>query len=221
MPPLAAKPFIQRLMPRHVAFSVSLTAGIGVLVVTLFVLPSFAFSLAAIAMFSVFLVLTLLRIPNLTGHYLRSHAGDEDTPVFGIFLVTLIVIAASVASIFLALHGGDAPDVWGVAASVSSVVLGWFTIHTMAALHYAYEYYRGDANGEGERHMQVPGDDEPDISTFFYFSYVLATAFAVSDIKVTSNRMRRLVMRHSVFSYFFNTTLFAATVNIVIALGKI
>ncbi|MBJ6986032.1 MULTISPECIES: DUF1345 domain-containing protein [unclassified Devosia] len=221
MPQRAAKPFIERIMPRHMAFSVSLLVGIGVLVVTLFLMPSFAFSLAAIAMFSVFLLLTLLRIPHLTGHYLRTHASAEDTPVAGIFLVTLIVVVASVVSIFLALHGGDEPDIWGVAASVSSVVLGWFTIHTMAALHYAYEYYRPNDDGEGERHMQVPGDDEPDISTFLYFSYVLATAFAVSDIKVTSNGMRRMVMRHSVFSYFFNTTLFAATVNIVIALGKI
>jgi uncharacterized membrane protein len=214
-------PFLEKIMPRHAAFNISLAVGICVLLVTLWRFPAFALSLSAIALFACFLFLTALRLPYLTGHFLRRHAGDEDAPAFAILLVTVIVVAAAVASIFLALNGRDDPDIFGVIASVLSVVLGWFTVHTMAALHYAYEYYACSREGEHDAPMSIPGDEEPDAGTFLYFSYVLASAFAVSDIKVTTNRMRRIVLIHSTFSYFFNTTLIAATVNIVIALGNI
>ena len=82
----------------------------------------------------VFLLLTALKVPHLTADYLREHAREEDTPVGGIFLVVLIVVVASIVSLFLALSGGQEPDPWQVLASVASVLLGWFTVQAMSKL---------------------------------------------------------------------------------------
>ena len=107
-----------------------------------------------------------------------------------------------------------------------SVVLGWFTIHTMAALHYAFEYYESSATspGKGKSGTKVggllfPDGDTPDGVAFLYFSYAIGTSTAVSDVEVTSNNMRKLVMLHSVFSFFFNTLIVAAMVNVTVAVG--
>ena len=40
------------------------------------------------------------------------------------------------------------PDPLQLALSLATVALGWFTIHTMTALHYAHLYWRPDGNRE-------------------------------------------------------------------------
>ena len=104
-----------------------------------------------------------------------------------------------------------------------SVFLGWFTVHTMAALHYAFEYYQSDEAGGDDPHkvggLRFPDGDTPDGVAFLYFSYAIGTSTAVSDVDVISNDMRKLVMLHSVFSFFFNTLIVAAMVNVTVAVG--
>ena len=110
--------------------------------------------------------------------------------------------------------------------SVASVVLGWFAIHTMWAMHYAFEYYDEPEASSGKRKRQVvgglefPGGEDPDGTAFLYFSYVIGMTAQTSDTTVTSNAMRRLVTLHGVFSFFFNTILVAAAVNIVVSLAR-
>ena len=53
----------------------------------------------------------------------------------------------------MALNGEQGPLLAEVLLSVASVLLGWFTIHTMAAMHYAYEYYEF-ALGQSRRPSQ-------------------------------------------------------------------
>jgi uncharacterized membrane protein len=114
-----------------------------------------------------------------------------------------------------------------VILSVASVLLGWFVVHTMAAMHYAYEYYESPSANPGGKSgkliggLEFPEGDNPDGVAFLYFAYVIGTAFAVSDIRVTSNKMRKLVVLHSTFSYFFNTLIVAATVNVAVAVGGV
>ena len=93
----------------------------------------------------------------------------------------------------------------------------------MAALHYAYEYYEAPDEAGGDSTvaggLNFAGDEEPNGAAFLYFSYVLGAAVATSDVKVTSNSMRRRVIAHSTFAFFFNTVILAATVNVALTLG--
>jgi uncharacterized membrane protein len=210
-------------LPRHGAFYIGAGIGTLALVVCLFVSPKYAVAVGANALFACYLGLTAWEFPALTPAFLRRRAADADTPVGAIFAVVVIAVAVSAAFLFLAVNEGSSPDPLEVVASAVSVVLGWFTIHTMAALHYAYEYYevpeasgrKGDAVGG----LEFPDDAEPDGAAFLYFSYVIGMTAQVSDVAVTANPMRKLVTMHGVLSFFFNTVILAATVNVAVTLA--
>lgn len=213
---------LDRIMPRHAPFYIGLVLGAVTLAVTLVLVPKFAISLASNALFLGFLTLTFLKLPHLTADYLREHAREEDTPVGGIFLIVVVVVVASIVSLFMALSSGSSPDPWEVAASVISVLLGWFTVQAMAALHYAYEYYEEPETGKKdavEGGLGFQGDEDPDGYDFMYFSYTVGTSVATSDTKITSGAMRRLVLIHIIFSHLFNTIILASAVNVLMSLG--
>lgn len=209
-------------MPRHAAFIVGVIVGAVVFIASLWLAPAFSVSLGANGLFVGFLLVSFLKLPHLTADYLRKNAREEDTPVMGIFLIVLIVVVASVVSLFLALGSGQTPDPWEVTISVVSVLLGWFTVQTMGALHYAYEYYQVEDAAEGaeiEGGLDFQGDEDPDGYDFMYFSYTVGTSVATSDTKVESHKMRRMVVVHLVFSHLFNTIILAAAVNVLLSLG--
>lgn len=213
---------IDRLMPRHAPFYFSLVLAGVAFAVAVWLVPEYAVSIGANGLFIGFLLVTFIKLPHLTADYLRTHAQEEDTPAGGIFLVVLVVVVASVVSLFLALSGGQDPDPWAVAISVVSVLLGWFTVQAMGALHYAYEYYQSDEAADGadvEGGLDFQGDVDPDGYDFMYFSYTIGTSVATSDTKVESHKMRRLVGVHVVFSHLFNTILLASAVNVLMSLG--
>lgn len=213
----------QSKLPHHGAFLIGLGVGALALVVCLFVLPIYAVPIGANAMFASYLGLTAWEFHLLTPEFLKAKAADADTPILAIFGVTVVVVVVAVLFLFLALNDEGQPNPVEVAASAVSVVLGWFTIHTMAALHYAYEYFEvpeasGKA-GEVVGGLEFPDKGPPDGAAFLYFSYVVAMTAQVSDVAVTSNHMRRLVTVHGVFSFFFNTVILAATVNVAVTLA--
>lgn len=209
-------------MPRHAPFYFGLAVGVIAFAAALFVVPKFAVSIGANALFVVYMTLSAIKLPRLSADYLNTHAKDEDTPAGGIFVVVVIVVLASVVSLFLALNG-EKPDAAEVALSLSSVLLGWFTVQAVGAFHYAYEYYQApEASGDKRKvvgGLDFQGDEEPDGTAFMYFSYTIGTSVATSDTKVTSNAMRRRVAVHLVFSHLYNTIILAAAVNVMLALG--
>ncbi|MFK4809939.1 DUF1345 domain-containing protein [Devosia sp. ZW T5_3] len=210
-----------RHLPRHGTFFIALVVGSVVLLLSLWLAPVFAVVFGAIALFMTYLVLVALMLPLLNSEFLRSRADEADTPTGLIFAVVIGVVAVCSATLFMALNGSEGPRVVEVSLSIVSVLLSWLVVHTMASLHYAYEFYEravegGDAVAGG---LDFPEGDGPDGLAFLYFGYVIGTAFAVSDIRVTSAKMRKFVLVHSVFSYFFNTLIVAATVNVAVAVG--
>jgi uncharacterized membrane protein len=211
-------------LPRHGAFLVAGVLGTIGLVVSLYIAPGLAVAVGANALFAGYLAVIALEFRHLTPAFLKRRAADADTPVVAIFGVTAMVVIVAVLFLFLALNGGQRPDPVAVAASAVSVLLGWFTVHTMAALHYAYEYYdvpeAGADKGGVVGGLDFPGGDrEPDGASFLYFAYVVGMTAQVSDVTVTSNAMRRLVTLHGIFSFFFNTVILAATVNVAVTLA--
>lgn len=214
----------QPFLPRHGAFYVGLAAGIVAFLVGLWLYPPYAFAIGVNALFVVYLVLISFKFRYLTPEMLRKHADASDTPTWVILGVVVAVVGVSAFELFAALNGDGRPAIEEIAAGMVSVVFGWFTIHTMAALHYAFEYYESGVAEPGKRASHVgglrfPDDDKPDGLGFLYFSYAIGTSTAVSDVSVTSNKMRKLVMLHSVFSFFFNTLIVAAMVNVTVAVG--
>jgi uncharacterized membrane protein len=215
------------MLGRHKNFVIGIVLGLVVGAVLLATAPGYAVASAANAFFLTYTVLTALGARKLTSDFLRKHAAEEDEPAPFILVAMLLAVGASIVSLFLVLMQQDDRTAVQLGLGVASVVLGWFAVHTMWAMHYAYEYYQADGGGKGGRKagkvaegLDFHSPQEPSGIAFIYFSYVIGMTAQTADVDVVSNAMRRLVLVHSVFSFFFNTVIVAAAVNIAVTLAK-
>jgi uncharacterized membrane protein len=154
----------------------------------------------------------------------RDWADDEDEGLVLIVLITLGAIFFSLASIFSLLNAGGRPERLPLFLSLLSAPLGWLVLHTSASLQYAHFYYvkpvsESGANGDSGG-LLFPGTQQPGPWDFLYFSFVVGMTAQVSDVQVTSTRMRRLTLGHGVVSFIFNTVLIAMAVNVIVALAQ-
>lgn len=140
-----------------------------------------------------------------------------------IFWITLAAAAFSFGAVLAEFSGSkDLPNpIRGlhVALVAATLLLSWLVTHTLFALRYAHEYYEwGPDPGTVQGGLAFPGDQPPDYWDFFYFSVVLGMTFQVSDVEITSRKLRRLATAHGVLSFAFNTVIVALTVNIASSL---
>lgn len=107
-----------------------------------------------------------------------------------------------------------------VALVAATLLLSWLMTHVVFALRYAHEYYATDgAPGPGiDGGLEFPGQEPPDYWDFCYFSVVLGMTFQVSDVQITSRKLRRLALAHGLIGFLFNTVIVALTVNIAASL---
>jgi uncharacterized membrane protein len=205
---------------RHLPFYCGLAGGATAFLSILTVPVLLATVLAANAFFAIYLGLTLSGLRGLTAGYLKANASASDEPVWIIFLVTLAAVVAAIAALFVVVNRTSQDNALSLALALSAVPLGWFTIHVMAALHYAHEYWQPDNDaGQRRRGLAFPGTADPSGMDFVYFSFVTGMTAQTSDVSVTTTRMRRINVVHGIASFFFNTVLVAAAVNIAVSLG--
>jgi uncharacterized membrane protein len=208
---------------RHWNFYFAGAAGVIATIITLAVSPQLFPAVAVSAFSLVYLVLTARDMPRLTPDYLRDHAADEDAPPLVVFLLTLGIVIYAMVSLFMAVNA-DTPDVLLLTLGGASVLLSWLMIHTMWGMHYAWEYYAAvekPTKGRRERGgLKFAGEDDPDGMDFIYYAMVIAMTDQTSDTDVTTRAMRRITIGHSLFSYFFNTVIVAASINIVVSLTQ-
>jgi uncharacterized membrane protein len=90
-------------------------------------------------------------------------------------------------------------------------------------LHYAHVYWSDEAGETTEKKpaggFEFPGTKHPQGWDFLYFSTVIGMTAQTSDTSVTTAHMRRIVLAHSIVSFFFNTVIVAAAVNLAVSLG--
>jgi len=215
-------------MRRHTPFYIAAALGILALVAALVLVPKLGVAIGADVFFATYLALNLYRLPSLTAKYLSEHAQSADEPALVILLVTFGAVAVAMISVFLLLSAHGKPETTRFILTLISVPLGWMTIHMMAAFHYAHLYWRPNdttkKSGKPEKKqrggLSFPGDDEPDIYDFLYFSYVIGMTAQTSDVEIEDWEIRRLNLVHSIISFFFNTVLVAAAVNVAVSLGQ-
>ena len=179
--------------------------------------PQLAPMAAGDAFFAAYLLLMSVFVAGASVDDLRRRADYEDEGAPIIFLLTGIAIAFCLVSIFTLLNGK--PGRVHLLVSLASVPLGWLTLHTMLALHYARLHYAPKSPGkkrEDRGGLAFPGTEQPDAWDFLYFSYVIGMTAQVSDVQVEDGGTRRLVLAHSVASFFINTVLVALAVNVAI-----
>ncbi|MDE2445826.1 MAG: DUF1345 domain-containing protein [Alphaproteobacteria bacterium] len=105
-----------------------------------------------------------------------------------------------------------------------TILTAWAFIHVMFALHYAHEYFeewRTNKSAEPQLRggLDFIGDTGyPNYIDFAYFAFTIGVANATADINITSQKMRRIALVHSILSFFFNMALLGLTINIAASL---
>lgn len=157
---------------------------------------------------------------------MRRHTQSQDQ---GRLVILSLITAAACASILAIAFilketkGKDASIViLHLMLAVLTIIGSWLLVHTIFALHYAYEYYQ-DHKTQINSHaggLDFPEDIVPDYWDFLYFSFVIGMTSQVSDIQITSQSLRRLALFHSILSFFFNTAIVAMSINIIAGLSQ-
>ncbi|MDG4874323.1 DUF1345 domain-containing protein [Mesorhizobium sp. WSM4935] len=214
-------------MHRHMQFALAAAIGIVALLLALLLRWPLPYSIGANVFFASYIALVLARMPSLTGRYLSKNARATDLPVLAIFAVTLFVVGAAIVSLFLLINRKDAAHPMQLVFAMLSIPLGWFTIHAMASLHYAHVYWQDGDEIDTKTQKKVPiggldfpGGKRPEGWDFLYFATVVGMTAQTADTAITTSHMRMVVLVHSILTFFFNTVIVAAAVNLAVSLGS-
>ncbi|WP_316805863.1 DUF1345 domain-containing protein [Pedobacter agri] len=148
--------------------------------------------------------------------HLKARMQDETRGE--IFAIVVVSTFAGLLAVVLLLINKDIEPV-DLIVAISGMFLSWFLVHTTFGMRYAHLYY-GDSETNKGSGLDFPGDDEPDFIDFAYFSFVLGMTFQVSDVEISSRKIRRLSLLHSLIAFIFNTVIVALTINALAGLSK-
>ena len=173
------------------------------------------------------LVLAWVSILFSSPQEIRRVTSLQDSSRTIIFFLLLLAAVASIFSVVVLLRqpaylsfappSGE-PLSLRVLLSFTAVVCSWSLVHTTFTLRYAHIFYTTPDSGQGVAHeggLAFPGTDEPDFLDFAYFAFVIGMTSQVSDVQITSRRMRRQALLHGIISFGFNTMVLALGVNVI------
>ncbi|MEO8715792.1 MAG: DUF1345 domain-containing protein [Acetobacteraceae bacterium] len=143
----------------------------------------------------------------------------------GEWTIFSLTIAAAVFSLvatlgeFRAIKDVHSPDrSLHIVLVVVTLLASWLMVHTTFAFRYAHEFYTRSDGDSFDAGLKFPKEPDPDYLDFTYFALVLGMTFQVSDVEITSRKFRRLATVHGLLSFFFNTIIFALSVNLAAGL---
>ncbi|MGI4809571.1 MAG: DUF1345 domain-containing protein [Janthinobacterium lividum] len=166
------------------------------------------------------LLIGLLLVRPAEDDVMARHAEAQQEGEWTVFAITLAGVVVSFAALTTVLSiakdmkpGGERDFYLGAVAA--TLLLSWLVTHLVFALRYAHEYYERDEQAPKiDGGLDFPGGLAPDYWDFVYFALVLGMTFQVSDVQITSRKLRRLATLHGLIGFLFNTVIVALTVNI-------
>ena len=214
---------IPRHLRHHIRFYSSALIGLILWFAMGHLVPAMRLVAAGDGFFAAYLGFVTLLACKANPDFLRRRASSDDEGIVVIVVITLVAIVLSFYSIFSLISGGASPDALHLILAIVGVPLGWFTLHTVMAFHYAHLFY-GQAKADGGKRVDVgglafPGGGSPTVIDFLYYSFVVAMTAQVSDVQVETATMRRITLIHGIASFFFNTVILALAVNVAAGLS--
>ncbi len=119
-----------------------------------------------------------------------------------------LVAAAYVLPRAAELAPGQRPLLSGLA--FAAILSAWFATHTAYTFHYAAQQHRS-----GDTGLRFPGDEQPTLLDFAYFSFGVGKTLGTTDVTVRTRAMRRAVVLHGLFSFVFNSAVLAVALTYI------
>jgi uncharacterized membrane protein len=169
---------------------------------------------------AVFLLWVWLTIWPMNGETTKRYASREDPSralADGAVTTAAVACLGAVGFILvLAANASGGAKALYLAIGVLSVVLAWASVHSVFTLRYAATYYVQAPAGGVDFNQKQP----PRYSDFAYLAFTLGMTFQVSDTDLTSERIRRLALRHALLSYLFGAVIVGLVINVLGSLLK-
>ena len=204
-----------RSLVRHSRFLIAFAVGIALLFVTQRQDLAIRALTSVNGFFISYLALMLWMTIITTPDDLRRHSEQDDEGIALILTLALASVGVALTSIVMVLHVPNVTVIQTVFA-LAAAPLGWAVLHVLAAYRYAHLFYSPDPDGG----LDFPDTDTPGTWDFIYFAFTIGMTAQVSDVQVTSSRLRRTVLFHSICSFFYNTVILALAVNAGIILSE-
>jgi len=200
----------------------SLTIGVG----TFFIIPSqesplVEYLYAWLAFCTSYITISWITFYTMPiGQIIKLATREDGSRLFVSFFILLASFAClyAVLLIIISPSGNTALDRSTIIIAVFGMLTSWVLVHTIYTFHYAHLYY--EKKGKSGTGLAFPGDEQPDYLDFAYFSFVMGCTFQVSDVQVTSRRIRHVTLFHGLLSFALNTFVVALTINIIAGLIK-
>lgn len=178
---------------------------------------------AALALYMLLVLFMMARSPVSC---IRSRAAEQDegrvTTLFLSVLAAMASLVAIAAQLAEAKDMADAEKFLHVGMAALTLLLSWFFMQTIFAVHYAHEYYMPDndthVGGLNFPPHEKRRNESPDYWDFLYFSCTIGTSTATSDIEICARSLRRIAGVHAVLAFFFNTVIMALAINMAAGL---
>ena len=210
-----------RVLPHHVRLLVS----VGVASALFFLLPAYWVTMIRLlvcwnAAVLTFLILVFGSMTSLSAEQLSERYRDEDQTAPVILIISIIASISAMSSIVafpaLVREVSVAERPLRIALVALTVVDAWMLIATMFTLHYAGMFYssRPDA-----RPLRFPSTQMPSFWDFVYFSFTIAAAFQTADVTTTPGQIRKVLIAHSILSFFFNAAILGLAINVTAGLA--
>lgn len=150
----------------------------------------------------------------------RAQAQDQSSPVlFSLLLLSVFASSAAIAAMLQHIRDLSAAMRLGhLGLSMMALASSWLLMQTIFAFRYAHVYYQphpqspGRTDGQG---LEFPGKQVPDYFDFLYYAHVVGMTSQVSDVVVTSRRMRHLTLLHSLTAFAYNMLVLALSINVM------
>ncbi len=171
-----------------------------------------------------FLIFSWIVVIQRSVPQIRKKAKEDDGSVAFVFFMVIISSFAGLLTVLLIIISKDSAireSILFLPTCVLGLVLSWVMVHTIYIFHYAHKYYETQVKYEDKiiGGLEFPGNEEPDYLDFAYFSFGLGCTFQVSDISVTSKKIRRITLIHGLLSFALNTFVVALTINLIAGLN--
>ena len=171
----------------------------------------------------VYLIITWVILFTRPISEIRRYARLDDGSKVFVFIMILLTSFASIITVLVLMVskvGDNSEHNMFMFVSITGIFLSWFMVHTIYTFHYAHMYYDDspEDSSQDAGGLDFPQKEKPDYIDFAYFSFVIGCTFQVSDVQITSRRIRHAVLVHQMISFFLNTFVVALTINLIAGL---